>query len=123
MEEKTNEYLDKVYTEIDMKKYNENEKKLSYIINNLKLGNYNGDAMENMISNDNISIVPITLLEEYKGLIDNKEYLEAEALKVNINKKRVSWDSKNIYKDEYYATYVATYRYDEKIGLQCEKTI
>lgn len=123
LEEKTNEYLDKVYTEIDMKKYNENEKKLSYIINNLKLGNYNGDAMENMISNDNISIVPITLLEEYKGLIDNKEYLEAEALKVNINKKRVSWDSKNIYKDEDYATYVATYRYDEKIGLQCEKTI
>lgn len=123
LEQKTNEYLDKVYTEIDSDKYNECKSKLNDIINNLKLGTYHINAIDDMISNDTISIVPTSLIEEYRKLIDNKEYLEAQALKININSKRLSWDSKNVYHDEDYDTYVATYKYDEKVGLKYENAV
>lgn len=120
LEEKTNEYLDKVYTEIDTDKYNNFKKQLTNIINNLRLGTYYSSNIDDMISSDTIAVIPLSLIEEYKRLIENKEYLEAQALKVNINSNRLKWDSKNIFKDEENDIYIAKYKYNEDIGLQYE---
>lgn len=120
LEEKTNEYLDKVYTEIDIDKYNDFKSQLTNIIKNLSLGTYYKSSTDDMISSDTIAVVPLILIEEYRKFIENKEYLEAQALKVNINSNRLKWDSKNIIKDEGNDIYIVKYKYDEYIGLQYE---
>ena len=116
-ESKVQYYLDKVYLEIDMETYNKHKKALDSIINNMRLGVVNKSASEDMFNNDSISVLPHSLLDEYKKYINNREYLEASSLLVSISVKRYTFNRDMFYKDEEYDIYVTMYEYNSELGL------
>lgn len=116
-ESKVQYYLDKVYLEIDIKTYNKHKKALDSIINNMRLGVVNKSASEEMFNNDSISVLPYSLLEEYKKYINNKEYLEASSLLVSVSVKRYTFNREMFYKDEECDIWVTMYEYNSELGL------
>lgn len=88
LEGKIQEYLDKVYTDIDIEQYNDTCDKINKIIKMLKVGTFNKSATDDMCSSDTISVLPRVLLDEYIELMNNKDYLEANSLLVNVSKYR-----------------------------------
>jgi CRISPR-associated endonuclease/helicase Cas3 len=75
-----------------------------------------------MCGNDNISVLPDCLYNEYKTYIYNREYLEAGSLLVNINSKRLIWDKDKFYYDQDLKIHIASYDYQETRGLDFDKT-
>lgn len=108
-------YLDNVYLDIDMDKYNKHKVALEIIMKNMRLGVWNKSANNDMLNNDTISVVPECLLEEYKFYIDKKMYLEASSLFVNVSVKRYNYNKKMFY--EYEDIIVTSYNYNDKLGL------
>lgn len=84
LEEDIQKNLDKVYADIDLDTYYKECKDINELINILKIGTFNKNTLDCMISNNTISVLPISLLDEYKKLIDDKKYLEAKSLLVNV---------------------------------------
>lgn len=116
LEEKVEYYLDKVYTYIDLNEYNKYSSILNDLINNLRVGHYNDNSVEDMIQGDTLSVIPEVLLDEYIDLINNKRYLEAQALKLNIASNRLKYNSDMFYIHE--NNIVTKYQYTEDTGLE-----
>lgn len=116
LEEKVEYYLDKVYTYIDLNKYNKYSSILNDLINNLRVGYYNDNSVEDMIQGDTLSVIPEVLLNEYIDLINNKKYLEAQSLKLNISSNRFKYNPDMFY--TYEKNIVTKYQYTEDIGLE-----
>lgn len=116
-ESKIQYYLDKVYLEIDIESYNKHKKALDSIIDNMRLGVVNKSASKDMFNNDSISVLPHSLLEEYKMYIDYKQYLEASSLLVSISVKRYTLNRNMFYKDEEYDILITMYEYNSELGL------
>lgn len=123
LEDKVQHYLDKVYLEIDKEEYKKYEQALKQIISNLRLGTYNKNATDDMCNNDSMNVLPVSLFNEYSNYIDDKKYLEASSLTVNINSKRKIWDSDHFSYNEDYHVWIVDYRYDDKVGLLFEKDV
>ena len=115
LEDKTQKYLDEVYYDIDIKKYNNVCNDVNSLISTLKVGHYNESATDDMCSSSTISVLPRVLLDEYMELISNKKYLEANALFVNIGiyMKNYAYQVNNIN--------VVDFIYDER-GLVYDKS-
>ena len=116
LEEKVEYYLDKVYTYIDLNEYNKYSSILNDLINNLRVGYYNDNSVEDMIQGDTISVVPEALLNEHIYLINNKKYLEAQSLKLNIPLNRFKYNPYMFYR--YEDCVITKYKYIEGIGLE-----
>lgn len=123
LEDKVNYYLDKVYTEFDYEEYNECIEHFKGLTKSLKVGSYNKDATDDMCGSDTISILPKCLYTEFKELVKNKRYLEAESLKVNIRKTKKYIDKDLFEYNEEYRIYIANYKYNSKTGLRFEEDI
>lgn len=111
LEDNMQEYLDEVYPEIDIDRYNQKSGEIEDIINLLKLGEYhNSDYLGTF---NTISVLPVCLFEEYTKLMKEKKYIEAKSLLVNISAKlNVKYKVKNNVK-------IVNYIYDER-GLTYE---
>ena len=116
LEEKVEYYLDKVYTYIDLEEYNRYSSILNDLINNLRVGYYNDNSVEDMIQGDTISVVPEALLNEHIYLINNNRYLEAQSLKLNIPLNRFKYNPYMFYR--YEDCVITKYKYIEDIGLE-----
>lgn len=116
LEEKVEEYLDKIYLKIDKEKYEEYANIISNMVDNLRLGCYNKDCIEDMIDGDTISVIPRCLYGEYIELINDRKYLEAQSLKLNISSNRMKFDGKmfSFIDDDV----VVDYKYTSDIGLE-----
>lgn len=121
-EEKVNYYLDKIYTHIDMNEYNKYKNKFHRFINNLRVGHYNENLKGDLDFGDTIQVIPISLYNEYKMLIDQKKYLEAQALKVNISQGMLYRNKENIDYCKDYEVYIAKLIYNKK-GLLYESDL
>lgn len=84
IEEKTQEYLDKVYLDVDIDTYNKTCKKIEEVIKSLRVATFNKSATDDMCASTTISVLPVKLQKEYEDLMANKKYLEASALFVNV---------------------------------------
>lgn len=113
LEHKINTYLNKVYTSFDDNTYNIITLNFNKIINNISVGYYNENVMDNLIDNDTVNVLPITLLEEYNTYIKNKEYIKANELFVQ------SYNDKNTYCNEELHIFISNYIYDDR-GLTKE---
>lgn len=118
LEEKVEYYLDKVYTYIDIISYNKYSNSLEKVINNLRVGNYNKSSIKEMIQGDTVSVIPECLLEEYQKLINDREYLKAQSLKLNINSNRMKYNSDMFY--IYDDLVVSKYKYTYDLGMEFE---
>lgn len=118
LEEKVEHYLDKVYTYIDIISYNKYSNSLEKVINNLRVGNYNKSSIKEMIQGDTVSVIPECLLEEYQKLINDREYLKAQSLKLNINSNRMKYNSDMFY--IYDDLVVSKYKYTYDLGMEFE---
>lgn len=118
LEEKVEHYLDKVYTYIDIISYNKYSNSLEKVINNLRVGNYNKSSIKEMIQGDTVSVIPECLLEEYQKLINDREYLKAQSLKLNINSNRMKYNSDMFY--IYDDLVVSKYKYTYDLGIEFE---
>lgn len=118
LEEKVEYYLDKVYTYIDISSYNKYSNSLEKLINNLRVGSYNKSSVEEMIQGDTVSVIPECLLEEYQKLINDREYLKAQSLKLNINSNRMKYNSDMFY--IYDDLVVSKYKYTYDLGMEFE---
>jgi len=116
-ENKVNYYLDKVYPYYNIDEYNIYKEKIEVIIKGLRLGCYNstGDVIEEMIGDNSISVLPIELIDEYKKFIQNKDYLNAGALLVNISSKHKS--KEEVWYNDELEIFLTKYKYDDKLGL------
>lgn len=85
-ENKIQEYLNSVYLEFDMKEYNKYKNEYINIINSYEVGRWDENIEDHMFEGDNYSILPLCLLDEYKRYIDDKNYLVANSLMVNVTK-------------------------------------
>ena len=83
-EEDIQKNLDKVYKNIDFEKYYSESNKVNMLIDFLKVGTYSNTPLDNMISSNTITVLPASLEDEYKELINNKKFLEANSLFVNV---------------------------------------
>lgn len=110
-EELNQKYLDLVYDEFNIDEYNTYKSSMDVIINNLKLGEYNENATDDMInSNENeVDAIPISLLNEYRDLINKKDYISANELFV----KDKIYNCELIEND----VYCTNREYNEYIGL------
>ena len=124
LEEKVDYYLDKVYTYINLDEYNKYSNTIEDMINNLRLGYYNKNSVEDMIQGDTVSILPECLIGEYEELIKNHKYLEAQSLKLNINSNRMRYDYDMFY-NYFDDIIIAKYKYSSEIGLEfsCDNII
>lgn len=118
LEEKVEYYLDKVYTYIDISSYNKYSNSLEKLINNLRVGSYNKSSVEEMIQGDTVSVIPECLLEEYQKLINDREYLKAQSLKLNINSNRMKYNSDMFYICD--DLVVSKYKYTYDLGMEFE---
>lgn len=118
LEEKVEHYLDKVYTYIDIISYNKYSNSLEKVINNLRVGNYNKSNIKEMIQGDTVSVIPECLLEEYQKLINDREYLKAQSLKLNINSNRMKYNSDMFYICD--DLVVSKYKYTYDLGMEFE---
>lgn len=118
LEEKVEHYLDKVYTYIDIISYNKYSNSLEKVINNLRVGNYNKSSIKEMIQGDTVSVIPECLLEEYQKLINDREYLKAQSLKLNINSNRMKYNSDMFYICD--DLVVSKYKYTYDLGMEFE---
>lgn len=118
LEEKVEHYLDKVYTYIDIISYNKYSNSLEKVINNLRVGNYNKNSIKEMIQGDTVSVIPECLLEEYQKLINDREYLKAQSLKLNINSNRMKYNSDMFYICD--DLVVSKYKYTYDLGMEFE---
>ena len=119
LEEKTQEYLDKVYIDIDTETFNSTYNKIENIIKMLKVATFNKSATEDMCSSNTISVLPRSLLDEYIKLMEDKNYLEANSLFVNIGSymKKYTYTINDVYVVDFiyderglvYSTYDSTY--------------
>lgn len=110
LEYKIQNYLDGVYSSIDISKYNEKSSSINDLIKSLKLATYNKSIDENMFSDSTVSILPEILLDEYNQLIREKKYLEANALFVNV--KYTNYIKNSIRKMD--GIYVTNLVYDQR---------
>lgn len=113
LEENTQAYLDEVYIDLDMANYNKTSKKINDIIKTLRVATFNKSATDDLCSSNTISVLPKSLFDEYKKLMEEKKYLEANSLFVNIGSYMLQYVMKvdNIY--------VVDFIYDER-GLLYE---
>ncbi len=115
-ESKVSFYLDNVYLDIDMDKYNKHKTTLEIIIRNMRVGVWNKSASIDMLNNDSISVIPESLINEYKSFLNQKMYLEASSLFVNVSVKRYNSNRNMFYEDN--DVIVTSYSYDNKLGLK-----
>lgn len=85
-ESEVGNYLDKVYSEIDTSEYLDKKRQILSIIDELRVGIYNKSS--NMIEDCGESVLPISLLDEYKVYIESRNYLSANCLLVDISDKQ-----------------------------------
>lgn len=113
LENNTQKYLDEVYVDIDMDSYNNTCQKIEDIIKTLRVATFNKSATEDLCSSNTISVLPRILFDEYKSLIEEKKYLDANSLFVNIKSYMIKYVTKvdNIY--------VVDFTYDDR-GLVYE---
>lgn len=115
LENETQEYLDYVYQDIDIEKYNSECRDINDLIEDLEVAKFYDSAEQGLCSFNTISVLPAVLLDEYNDLIREKKYLDANSLFVNIrylkNKKEHIIKYNNIL--------VTDFIYDEK-GLVFE---
>ena len=115
-ESKVSFYLDNVYLDIDMDKYNKHKTTLEIIIRNMRVGIWNKSASIDMLNNDSISVIHESLIDEYKLFLNQKMYLEASSLFVNVSVKRYNSNRNMFYEDN--DVIVTRYSYDNKLGLE-----
>lgn len=113
LENKTQEYLDKVYIDIDIESYNKTCKKIDDVIKTLRVATFNKSATDDLCSSNTISVLPRVLLDEYLKLMEDKKYLEANSLFVNIGAYMIK------YVTRINDIYVVDFVYDER-GLVYE---
>lgn len=114
LEDKVNSYLDEIYNEFDYKQYNLYKEKINTIIKNMKLGCYNELATEQILSDDSsVQMLPKCLFSEYISLKNEKKYIYANELFVNVkyypNDKGIKW-----YYDNNNKIYITNKVYDER---------
>ena len=112
-ENKITTYLNQVYLSFSEDIYNNISISFNNIINNIAIGYYNKNVMENLIDTDTINVLPVSLLGEYYLYIKNKKYIEANELFVQ------SYNDKNTYYDEDLHIFISNYIYDDR-GLTKE---
>ena len=93
--------------------YNTTSKRLIEIIENLRVATFNKSAMEGMCLSNTIRVLPRSLFDEYMKLIEDKKYLEANSLFVNIGAYMMKYVTK------VNDIYVVDFVYDER-GLVYE---
>lgn len=114
-EDKVNLYLNQVYKNIDMKNYNKYKNDIEFFINTLRVGSINKNATEEIINNNNdISMLPITLFNEYLKLKDEMKFVEMNELFVNANKFNAKYN-------EEYNIYITYCKYDHRGLVTGEK--
>ncbi|MBO3398381.1 CRISPR-associated helicase Cas3' [Clostridium perfringens] len=92
-EDKVNTYLDNIYKGLDIKEYNKHKDSIGYFINTQTVGVYNDSIVEDIIGDNNdIPVLPICLLDDYLYFQEKKDYISANELFVNVNKKCSYYD-------------------------------
>ncbi|MCD3276689.1 CRISPR-associated helicase Cas3' [Clostridium botulinum] len=108
LEDKVNLYLDKIYPEFDIYKYNEYKGQIQFIIDSIRVGYYNQNASEEMLSDNNtVQVLPNSLLSKFAELREEKRYVEANELFVNAKKYIAKYDNN-------FKIYTTDYVYDFK---------
>lgn len=117
-EEKVNYYLDKVYLDINRKEYEKRKNDINTIIDNLIVGVYNQDS--DMIEKSSIQVLPSILFNEYNNFIENKDYMSANSLFVNISDMQFSYQYRSgiIYKKGESDIYITNCKYSKEKGLE-----
>lgn len=82
----------------------------------MRVGVWNKSASIDMLNNDSISVIPESLINEYKSFLNQKMYLEASSLFVNVSVKRYNSNRNMFYEDN--DVIVTSYSYDNKLGLE-----
>ncbi|MBU3174301.1 CRISPR-associated helicase Cas3' [Clostridium estertheticum] len=118
-EEKVNYYLDKVYSDINRADYEIRKNQINQIIENLRVGVYNQDS--DMIEKSSLQVLPSILSNEYNIFIENKDYMSANSLFVNISDAQFAYQCRSgiIYKNEK-DIYITNCRYTKEKGLEYE---
>jgi len=112
LEEKVNYYLDKVYTEFDIDEYKSTASIFNEIIDDIRCGVYDKNNNE-LESNFGVTVLPISLKIEYMEYLEQKKYLEANSLLVNVTRK-----TKDMYFDEKLNAVICNYKYTKEKGLE-----
>ena len=124
-EEKVQNYLDKVYKKLDREKYDNYAKDFLPIIKEYKLGEWTKDYIEKMLESKNVMVLPSSLKNKYLNYLEKGEYLNANALLVNISNKQYKMlhNNNKIKKEKAYGTnfIITTCKYTTKYGLEIEK--
>lgn len=113
-EEKTIGYLDKIYDKFQYDMYDSYKEGLNTLISNLNVGVINKNVNEEMINNDTVQVLPIQLFEEYKNLVENKKFIQANELFVN------TYMNNTVILNEEYNIYISQCIYDKR-GLTKEE--
>ncbi len=113
-------YLDRVYTQ-DFHTFFDIKKQCEEIFNNIQIGKWDKNYNE-MVEFSGASVLPSCFIDEYKKLIENKEYLEANSLIVNISNGKYHYAINDgaIDNQEKVIPYIS-YNYNDKIGLDFGK--
>lgn len=121
-ENKIQEYLNIVYLNIDYEKYRYYQNNYLKVLHEYKVGYIDKQYSDEMIDQNNISILCRNLLDEYINNINNKEYILANNLFVNISTYQFNKLNKNNYitYDNERNIYVCSIDYDEEIGLNVD---
>ncbi|MFA7689448.1 MAG: hypothetical protein WCX96_05115, partial [Bacilli bacterium] len=119
-ENKMQDYLDVVYPVVNYDDYQNYQNSYLSILSEYKVGYIDKEYSKEMISGNSIDVLCINLLAEYKDNINNREYILANNLLINISyyqfvnlskKELIVYDKEN-------DVYVCSIEYSEEIGLK-----
>ena len=79
-----------------MEEYNRYRGDIEFFISNLKVGSINKDVTEEIINNNNnICMLPISLLNKYLKLKEEMKFVEMNELFVNANRELAEYNEEN----------------------------
>ena len=79
-----------------MEEYNRYRGDIEFFISNLKVGSINKDVTEEIINNNNnICMLPISLLDKYLKLKEEMKFVEMNELFVNANREFSEYNEEN----------------------------
>lgn len=111
-------YLDEVYID-ELNEYKKYKRIMLKVLNNIQMGKW--ERSNELFEFTGVSVIPESLEDEYRNLIEESKYFEANSLVVNIPKWQFSRASKDnaiiLEKFKNKHEYVILYKYNSKKGL------
>lgn len=118
-EDKVNTYLNKVYNEFNEEEYDTYKNQFNELVKSIRVGYYNDNATEMMISENNtMNVLPIMLLNEYIELKNKHKYIEMNELFVNTYCNKTK-ENEEWYYDKELDIIISNFIYDDR-GLTKE---